>query len=140
MPWLKPQALFCNLYNWEPESIFSPCYFGPFLQTCIRNLIGDWPVKSWGHNLQQSSGGSKTSLQQFREDPSSLAIELEPLRCEEAAKDFIIKFQVRRDTKQFSVNAPEAHGRGGWQKCAGLLLLAVLDLLLSKPLVSHPHT
>jgi hypothetical protein len=63
------------------------------VQTCIRNLIGDWPVKSWGRNLQPS-GSAKTSLQQFREDPGSLAIELEPLRCEEAAKDLIIRFQV----------------------------------------------
>jgi hypothetical protein len=65
------------------------------LQTCIRNLIGAWPVKRCGAAFAAAAPGTKTSLEQFRRDPSSLRIELAPIRDDTSNLEMHFSFQVR---------------------------------------------
>jgi hypothetical protein len=66
-------------------------------QTCIRNLIGSWPVQRCGAAFS-AAPGTKTSLDQFRRDPSSLRIELQPIRDDTSNLEMHFSFQVAGST------------------------------------------
>jgi hypothetical protein len=69
------------------------CLSCVYAQTCIRNLIGSWPVKRCGAAFS-AAPGTKTSLDQFRRDPSSLRIELQPIRDDTSNLEMHFSFQV----------------------------------------------
>lgn len=63
-------------------------------QTCIRNLIGSWPVQRCGSGFSAATAGAKTSLSAFRADPDSLRIQLAPIRDATSNLEMHFSFQV----------------------------------------------
>ncbi|KAF6261998.1 Septin-domain-containing protein [Scenedesmus sp. NREL 46B-D3] len=83
----------CNLHYPTYVNVMLYGESGLGKTTCIRNLIGSWPVQRCGAAFS-AVPGTKTSLEQFRRDPSSLRIELQPIRDNTSNLEMHFSFQV----------------------------------------------
>lgn len=61
------------------------------VQTCIRNLTGSWKIRRRGSAFPTPS---KTSLEQFKRDPSTMRVELEPITDDTSNLEMHYSFQV----------------------------------------------